>query len=359
MIAGIRICFVLLLVTAASKAADEPPPTLRSDPGLQPVIEKSFAIHVMRDTHDPTLAEVMIQIDRPPVPMAFDVFLRFGNKTLPVGPMAWDKIHWWSYDVDIPVGTNSVDLVFTANPAAVRRLQLINPFAVYGLTTIWDGTVVLKGINVREQSLAGMEAYPPARPELLPQFFADELVGQSDIVARFRHDFDAAAARDALEKIVKQGPQDTTVQYNLGCMAAAQTNWQRAIECFAVARDATGSPEVDQAQHQLRRVGGWVTNAATKRENVSAMFTLATMYEKAWGPARDLQTAKRWYRNAANAGDARAMTRLGALYGEDLKAATDPKAKAWYRDEMLSMYRQAAQLNDQEAKAWLAQHDPR
>ena len=88
------------------------------------------------------------------------------------------------------------------------------------------------------------------------------------------------------------------------------------------------------------------------------MFILATMYDKAWGPARDLQIAKRNYRNAANAGDARAMTRLGALYAQDLKASSDPKAQAWYRDEILSMYRQAAQLNDPEAKTWLSQHAP-
>ena len=51
------------------------------------------------------------------------------------------------------------------------------------------------------------------------------------------------------------------------------------------------------------------------------------------------------------------MTRLAALYAEDLKACSDPKAQAWYRDEILSMYRQAAKLNDEEAKKWLAQHD--
>jgi TPR repeat protein len=83
------------------------------------------------------------------------------------------------------------------------------------------------------------------------------------------------------------------------------------------------------------------------------------MYDKAWGPARDLRTAKRYYRNAANDGDARAMVRLGALYGEDLKSASDPQAQTWYRDEMLSMYHQAAQLNDSEAKAWIAKHDAR
>jgi len=360
MFARLCLCFVLALVAAnSSNPADEPPPTLRSDPALKSVIENSFKINLFRDTHDPTLVEVYIQIDHPPAPMAFDVSLWFGNKSIPVGPMAWDTIHWWSYDVDIPVNTNSVDVVFTANPSAVRRLQLINPFAVHGLTTIWDGTAVVKDVKISEQDVSGMQAYPPPKPELLPQFFADELIGQSDVVTRFRQDFNAAAAEAALEKQLQQTPQDATAQYNLGCIAAAQAHWQQAVECFADARNAAGSPVADEAQHQLRRVGGWVTEAATRRNDVSAMFTLATMYDKAWGPARDLGIAKRNYRNAANAGDARAMTRLGVLYGEDLKASSDPKAQAWYRDQMLSMYRQAAQLNDPEAKAWIAQHDAR
>lgn len=358
--ARLRPCFALLFIAAAATctAADEPPPTLKPDPAAQAAIESAFRIQALRDTRDPTLVEVMIQIDRPPVAMAFDVSVRLGDRTLPVGPMVWGKqIHWWAYDIDLPVGTESVDFLFTANPAAVRRLQLINPFAVRGVTTIWDGTAVVKDVRIKMQPLAGMVAYMPPKLELLPQFFADELTGESELIARFRKDFDTAAAQTALEKLLQQTPQDATARYNLGCIAAAQANWQRAIECFAAARDAPGSPLADQAQHQLRRVGGWVAKAA-QREDVPAMFALATMYDKAWGPARDLQAAKRWYRNAANAGDARAMTRLGVLYGEDLQAARDPKAQAWYRDEMLSMYRQAAQLNDPEAKTWLAQHAP-
>ncbi|HTW95874.1 MAG TPA: hypothetical protein VMD30_13810, partial [Tepidisphaeraceae bacterium] len=132
-----------------------------------------------------------------------------------------------------------------------------------------------------------------------------------------------------------------------------------AVECLAEARNATDSPVADQAQHQLRLIGGWVTDAADRRHDVSAMFTLATMYDKACGPARDLLVAKRYYRDAANGGDAQAMVRLGALYGDDLNAATDTQAQEWYRNEMLSMYRRAAQLDDPEAKAWLAQHDAR
>jgi hypothetical protein len=353
-----RLClFFFLVITAASNAADEPPPTLRPNAGMKSAIEQSFRIHLLRDTHDPTLVEVMIQIDKPPIPMAFDVSLRFGNKTLPVGPMAWDQIRSWSYDVDIPVGIKSADLIFTANPAAVRRLQIINPFAVHHLTTIWEGTAVVKAVQISQQSLAGMEAYPPAKPELLPQFFADELIGHSVVVDRFRQDFDAPAAQQALENLLKENPHDPVIPYNLGCIAAARTNWQRAIEYLAQARNAPGSPVADEAQHQLRWVGGWVAYLASRDKEVPPMFTLATMYENGWGPARDLRIAKRYYRNAANAGDARAMTRLGALYAQDLKAATDPKAQAWYRDEMLSMYRQAAKLNDPEAKAWLAQHD--
>ena len=205
--------------------------------------KKSFHFNLLHDRYDTTLVKVFIDIDKPSVPMAFDVSLRFGNRTLPVGPMAWGKDQWWSYDVDIPVDTNSVDVVFTANPAAVRRLQIINPFAVHGLATIWDGTAVVKYVEIHKyQDLSGMQAFAPAKPELLPQFFADELVGQSDVVARFRHDFDTAAAQAAFEKLLRQNPKDAIAQYNLGCIVAAETDWQCAIECFALARNATGSP---------------------------------------------------------------------------------------------------------------------
>lgn len=320
-----RFALSLVLLSAAVCAADEKPPTLRADP----VVDKAifFKVTLLRDTHDPTLTQVMVQIDRPPAPMAFDVTIRFGGKTLPVGPMAWNKIQWWAYDVDIPVGITSADLVFTANPAAVRKLQLINPFAVHGLSTIWDGTVTLNNVKVTEQNLAGMGTYAPPNLKLLPHYFADELIGESEVLDRFRRDFNVSAAQEALEKLVRENPHDAVALYNLGCIVASQSDWPRAVELLATARDLKGSPVADQSQHQLRLVGGWVTDLAQRERNVDAMFTLATIYDKGWGPSRDIRKAKLWYRNAANVGDSRAKTRLIVLDSQDHEVAADLKAE--------------------------------
>jgi hypothetical protein len=357
---SLRVCplIVLLFLTAAASAADEPPPRLKADPSMQAAIEGCFRVQALRDTRDKTLVEVMIQSDHPPTPMAFEVVLRVDDKTYPVGPMVWNgEMHWCAYDVDLPVDVKNVDVVFTADPTAVRRQQRIDVFAVRNVATIWDGTAVVKNAKVSEQSLAGMITRTPPQPKLLPEIYADELEGQSEIIARFRKDHDVAAARAALERTLEQKPKDAAALYNLGCMAAAEGKWLAAIERFVQAKAAAGDdPLADRAQHQIRQIGGYVADGA-RREDPASVFTLAIIYDKAWGPARDLQNAKRMYRNAATAGNPSAMTRLGALYAQDLAAATDPKAKAWYREEMISMYRQAAQLNDQEAKAWLVQHD--
>ena len=80
------LCFALGLVTANySNAADELPPARPRRPNC----DREFLQNqpIMRDTHDPTLVEVMIQIDNPPVPMAFDVSIRSGNnKAFPFAP---------------------------------------------------------------------------------------------------------------------------------------------------------------------------------------------------------------------------------------------------------------------------------
>jgi hypothetical protein len=349
---------MLLFFAAAADAADEPLPRLRADPSMQASIEGCFRVQALRDTRDGTLVEVMIQSDHPPTPMAFEVSIRAGGKTYPLGPMVWNgEMRWWAYDVDLPGDIASAEVIFSADPKAVRRLQRINVLAIHDVAAIWDGTAVVKDVKVQRQTLGGMIAQPAPRPEVLPEIYADEVVGASDVIARFRRDHDVSAARAALEKMREQQPKEAAVLYNLGCMAAAEGQWLGAIERFAQAKAAAGRDSLaERAQHQIRQIGGYVADGA-RRDDPDSVFTLGVMYDRGWGPAPDVQNAKRLYRNAANAGNAAAMTRLGALYAADLKIATNPKEQAWYREEMVSMYRQAAELDDKEAKAWLAEHE--
>jgi hypothetical protein len=355
-------CVPILLVmfSAKTNAADEPLPRLRGDPSMQASIEGCLRVQALRDTRDTTLVEVMIQSDHPPTPMAFEVSLRAGGKTYPVGPMVWNgEMQWWAYDVDLPADIGNVEAVFTADPKALRRLQRISALAPHDMVAIWDGTAVVKDVKIQKQTLGGMIARLPPQAQVLSEIYADEMEGASEVVSRFRQDRDVPAARAALERMREQHPKDAVVLYNLGCLDAAEGKWLDAVERFAQAKSAAGADSfADRAQHQIRQIGGYVADGA-RRDDPASMLALAIMYDRAWGPARDLQNAKRLYRNAANAGIAAAMTRLGALYAEDLKIATDAKAQAWYREEMMSMYRQAAQLDDKEAKAWLAQHEGR
>ena len=66
-------------------------PSLKRDEALRPAVEKCFSIiRALRDTRDTSLVDLMIQVDRPPVGMAFNVSLRAGNhEQLFVGPVAW------------------------------------------------------------------------------------------------------------------------------------------------------------------------------------------------------------------------------------------------------------------------------
>ena len=84
------------------------------------------------------------------------------------------------------------------------------------------------------------------------------------------------------------------------------------------------------------------------------------MYERGWGPKPDRQEAKKWYRSATIAGNADAMCRLAVMYQQDLAAGqSDPKAKAWYQEQVLEMYRKAAELGNEEATKWLKERDRR
>lgn len=352
-------CGLLLLLTVSGDGAEPATSVPPTGDALRLLVEKSLHIQAVRDSRDKTLVEVMIQVDHPPVAMGFDVSIRAGDKTIPVGPMTWGKkIRWWAYDVDVPVDVTMADFIFTSNPRAVVRSRWFDTFPEGGIDTIWDGRIEIKGVKLSEQRLSGMIAKSPPSPELLRLIFSEEMEGNDEIVTRFRRDGELAAARTGLEPLLQANPGNATIQLNLGCLAATAGDWQRAVEILGRLRDSQpNSALAEKARRQLRRIGGYLIYAAD-REAVPAMFTLGLMFDRAWGPARDRQTAKRWFRNAANAGSAAAMTRLGILYAEDLLDQKDPKIRAWYQKEMLAMFRQAAELGDEEAKSWQTKHDP-
>ena len=115
----------------------------------------------------------------------------------------------------------------------------------------------------------------------------------------------------------------------------------------------SSSPLADKAQRQLRQIGSYFVYLA-RHDDAGAMCGLGIMYQRGWGPKQDRQEAKKWYRNAANAGNADAMCHLGFMYEQDLAAGqSNPKAETWYRTQVQEMYRKAAELGNEEAKKWL------
>jgi TPR repeat protein len=70
------------------------------------------------------------------------------------------------------------------------------------------------------------------------------------------------------------------------------------------------------------------------------------MYEDGAGVSKDLAEAARWYRKAADAGDARGMNNLGGMYEYGAGVSKNvAEAVRWYR--------KAADLGDEYAKAAL------
>jgi TPR repeat protein len=88
------------------------------------------------------------------------------------------------------------------------------------------------------------------------------------------------------------------------------------------------------------------------------MTALGSAYEHGWGTGAEPQEAKRWYVNAANAGNAEAMCRIASLYEHKSGASVQTaQADEWYRDQAMEWYRKSAVLGNSEARQWLTIHD--
>lgn len=335
------------------------PPTLKVDEALRPAVEKCLRAQALRDTRDTSLVQLMIQVDRPPVGMGFNVSLRAGGRTCPVGPVAWsDRIGWWAFDVDVPPGITTVTLVFTPSAAAAAELKRRSAHRLMGLESIWDGEVVLRGVKVRPQRLQGMMRVTPPGIQDAREEQIEQLEGDDPVIQQVKQGGDLATARRQLERTVQEHPGNASTWFNLGCLRMASCEWRSALDCFAKVRQIdSSSPLADKAQRQLRRIGSYFVHAA-RQGDAGAVCGLGVMYERGWGPKQNRQEAKMLFRTAAIAGNAEAMCRVAKMYEQDLAdGPSNPKAETWYRQQVLEMYRKAADLGNEEAKKWVATHD--
>jgi hypothetical protein len=335
-------------------------PALRPDPALRAAIEKSFGTPLLlRDDRDQTFVQVMLQVDRPPAGMGFDLALRAEGHTWALGPVAWTKgnIGWWAFDTDLPENIGQVDVVLTPSVQAAGTRIKSDPYRLMNLTEIWDGPEIVVHAPVRHQRVE-MQRIAPLTPEAAREYALAQLDPADPVTARLKRDGDFAAARTALEGRCKEHPEDAAAQYALGCLLTAEGEPVRAMRHFAEARKLAPADDLQRKiQHELRRLCAmWLKRAEAGEP--PAMLGLGAAYEHGLGVAAVLPEAKRWYRQAANAGDAEAMCRLAALYEQKAGATVQTEqSDEWYRTETLSWYRKAGGLGNEEAKRWLQQHD--
>ncbi|MGA2147672.1 MAG: tetratricopeptide repeat protein [Bryobacteraceae bacterium] len=149
---------------------------------------------------------------------------------------------------------------------------------------------------------------------------------------------DYATALRELLPLAKQG--DAVAQFNLGSMYD---------EGQGVRQDYTEA---------IR----WYREAA-EQGNVSAQFNLALAYESGHGVPQDYVEAVRWYRKAAEQGEARAQNNLGLIYAHDAflddldqrEVVPDPEGRV-PKDyaEAIRWFRQAAEQGNAKAQFSLA-----
>ena len=71
---------------------------------------------------------------------------------------------------------------------------------------------------------------------------------------------------------------------------------------------------------------------AADQGNARAAYNIGVLYERGWGVAQDYAEAMRWYRKAADHGDVRAQFNIGGLYHNGWGVARDEtEATRWYR----------------------------
>jgi hypothetical protein len=272
--------------------------------------------------------------------------------------MAWlkGKSHWWAYDVDLPPHITSIDVVLTASASAGARLVGRSPFWRQAPREIWDGGLTLSAQPISTMRIS-MSAYIPTPQAALGEGL-DRLYGNSPVVQRARDGAEPSAVIQELREQVRAAPKDPQPLYNLSCMELGERDLPGAFEHLLLVNSlGPADALVIHVQQNLRYICCQWT-ALAKRDDAAAMYGLGRAYENGWGVGASLNEAKRWYRNAANAGHPEAMCCLASLYDRRAGATQDTQeARRWYREETLRWYRKSAELGNSRAKQWLAEHD--
>jgi len=317
-------------------------------------------VYVLRDVKDHTLVQTMVQVDDPPADMAFDISLRAGDKVLPLGPVAWVKgeIGWWAYDTDLPPNEKEIDLILTPSLAAAKKLKRDDDYRLGRLSEIWRGDpITVSGIHIQDQEI--VMCHPNKQtPEAAREDTLEQLAELNPTVKRLIDAGDWRNVRNQIQREMQEHPNDPKAFYNGGCMAAVDEEFAEAMKDFLKVRNLNPSDAVSQqTQHQLRLICGRSQQMAESGD-VTAMRILGAAYEHGWGVAQIFDNAKRYYRKAANAGDADSMCRLAAMYGNETGAVIHTEeAHQWYSSQTRDWYRKSASLGNEEAKLWISKHE--
>jgi TPR repeat protein len=139
----------------------------------------------------------------------------------------------------------------------------------------------------------------------------------------------------------------------------ADGDLSNSVLAFVGVKRANSSPQLSrQSQRQLRRICAMYLYRAEEKEDSGAMCALGAAYEHGWGVGEDPQQAKRWYRDAANAGNVAAMGALAKLYEHEFGATVHTAAAhEWYRQQTVIWYHRAAAGGGQAASQWLLTHN--
>src|SRR5207249_7973463 len=96
--------------------------------------------------------------------------------------------------------------------------------------------------------------------------------------------------------------------------------------CFAFGTTVDGAKRIDGSD------GIKACASAAERGDISAQYTLGTIYDQGLGVPRDYREAFRWYTMAANGGHYFAQYNLGGMYHDGQGVPKDDAvAAAWWR----------------------------
>jgi TPR repeat protein len=336
-------------------------PAVKADPALRAVVAKSIRVqYILRDDRDKTFVQTSIQVDHPPTGLAFEAAFRFGDQTLPLGPVAWTKGNtaWWGFDADLPENIKSADLVFTPSADAAAQLATEYPYRVADLTSIWGGEeIIISGVPIQTQRV-GMQSIEAPSKRVAFEYALAQTDASDPVMQKMKRAGETKGARSELEQKLRDGQGDAKTNYELGCILTADGDLRGAMARFVEALRL--QPAADSSwrirRQQRRLCGMWLK--LSESDDAASMEALALAYEHGWGAGVVIDEAKRWHLNASNSGNVDAMCRLAAIYDQKIGATIhNAEADEWYHAQALDWYRKSAALGNEEARQWLTKHD--